>query len=75
MSLCKAIKHGKEHRKPYYKSGRFDRTCRPGGSCPYCKSSRLHKHRRAEPAPDGKGVVMHGVFEGYFEEINQGEYL
>ena len=46
MSLDKAIKSGKEHRKPYYKSERFDATCRPHGNCPYCKSNRLHKHRK-----------------------------
>ena len=42
MSLEKAIEHGKEHRKPYYKSGRFDRTCRAGGSCGYCQGNRMH---------------------------------
>lgn len=42
MSIDKAILHGKEHRKPYYHSGRFDITCRPHGSCPYCISNRSH---------------------------------
>lgn len=41
MSLNKAIEHGKEHRKPYFKSERFDPTCRPGGTCPYCQ--RRHR--------------------------------
>lgn len=41
MSLDKAIASGKEHRKPYHKSGKSDRTCRPGGSCPYCKRNRF----------------------------------
>lgn len=40
MSLDKAIEHGKEKRKKYYKSGRFDLTCRPHGSCPYCFRNR-----------------------------------
>ncbi len=44
MSLEQAIKHGKEYRKPYYKSGRFDRTCRPNGSCGYCKGNRFHSN-------------------------------
>ncbi len=50
MSLDKAIKSGKEHRKPYYKSGKFDKTCRPGGSCPWCRSNREHnlKKRKLE---------------------------
>ena len=46
MSLEKAIKSGKEHRKPYYGSKAFDRTCRPHGSCIWCKNNRLHKHKR-----------------------------
>jgi hypothetical protein len=37
MSLAKAIEHGKEHRKPYFKSERFDKSCRPHGECPWCK--------------------------------------
>lgn len=49
MSLDKAIKHGKEKRKPYYKSGKNDETCRPHGTCPWCKNNRLHKHKRSEP--------------------------
>lgn len=46
MSLEKAIKHGKEKRKPYYKSGKFDTNCRPHGSCSYCLENRCHKHKR-----------------------------
>lgn len=50
MSLDKAIEHGKEHRKPYYGSKVFDRTCRnhggngkhhSGWQCPWCKENRL----------------------------------
>lgn len=40
MSLERAIEHGKEHRKPYYRSARFDRSCRPHGGCPYCLRNR-----------------------------------
>jgi hypothetical protein len=50
VSLDKAIKHGKEHRKPYFRSGRFDRTCRPGGSCPYCRNNRKHPSERGRRA-------------------------
>jgi hypothetical protein len=49
VSLDKAIKHGKEHRKPYRNSKRFDSTCRNHGSCSYCEGNRLHKHRRRKP--------------------------
>ena len=43
MSLRKAIEHGKEHRKPYYGSKDFDRTCRNHGGCPWCEENRKHK--------------------------------
>jgi hypothetical protein len=46
MALTKAILHGKEHRKPYYKSGKSDPTCRPGGTCPYCLRNRTHATKR-----------------------------
>lgn len=50
MSLEKAIKHGKEHRKPYRKgSKRFDRSCRNHGGCPWCAAGRKHKQKRQTP--------------------------
>ncbi len=42
MAFNKDYPNRKDHRGKYYKSGRFDRTCRPGGSCPYCKNNRQH---------------------------------
>jgi len=45
MSLDKAIKSGKEHRKPYYKSKAFDSSCRNHGSCPWCECSRTRKRK------------------------------
>jgi len=36
----------RERRKPYYGSAAVDPTCRPHGSCPYCKTRRTHKHRK-----------------------------
>jgi len=50
--LDKAIEHGKEHRKPYYHSGRFDRTCRPHGGCPWCLKNRMHSTWRRMEACD-----------------------
>ena len=44
--LDKAIKSGKEHRKPYYDSRRFDRTCRNHGDCPWCQGKRAYKVAR-----------------------------
>jgi hypothetical protein len=44
MSLNKAIDHHKEHRKQYRGTKEVDVTCRNHGSCPWCRSNRLHKH-------------------------------
>ncbi len=50
MSLDKAIRHGKEHRKPFTgTSKRFDRSCRNHGSCPFCAGYRMHKFRDKHP--------------------------
>lgn len=50
MSLDKAIKHGKEKRKPYYGSKAIDCTCRPHGSCEWCRSNRLYQQLKMEEA-------------------------
>ena len=44
MSLDKAIEHGNEHRKPYYRSKNFDLSCRNHGGCPTCFGNRMHKN-------------------------------
>lgn len=41
MSLDKAIQHHKEHRKHYYGSKAFDRTCCNHGTCEVCHENRL----------------------------------
>ena len=48
MSLDKAIKHGKEHRRPYYGTKAADPWCRNHGRCWICKHSRMHKERIME---------------------------
>lgn len=50
MSLDKAIEHGKEKRKPYYRAGKYDPTCRPNGGCSWCKNNRHHKNKKKECA-------------------------
>ena len=49
MSLDKAIKHGKEKRKPYRGAEAVDSTCRNHGSCKWCESNREHKFRDKHP--------------------------
>ena len=48
MSLEKAIKHGREHRKPYYDSRRFDWSCRGKAGCAWCEGNRLFNTRKRE---------------------------
>lgn len=48
MSLYKAIKYGKEKRKPYRKAKAFAPSCRNHGGCPWCEKGRLHKHEKAK---------------------------
>lgn len=44
MALDKAIKSGKEHRKPYYKyCEQIDPSCRNHGGCPWCEANCKHK--------------------------------
>jgi hypothetical protein len=45
LSLDKAIRYGKEKRKPYRGVKLIDATCRNHGSCPYCRRNRKHKFR------------------------------
>lgn len=53
MALDKAIRYGKEYRKPYFGSKSFDRTCRNHGGCPWCEENRKYKNiKRLEKALD-----------------------
>ena len=48
MSLDKAIKYGKEKRKPYRKAKAVDKWCRNHGNCEWCKNGRLHNNKIRE---------------------------
>ena len=48
MSLDKAIKYGKEKRKPYRNGKAVDPMCRNHGGCSWCEKGRLHKHKVRE---------------------------
>ena len=48
MSLDKAIRSGKEHRKPYRGAKAVDSTCRNHGSCGWCEGNRLYSSRKRE---------------------------
>lgn len=46
MSFDKNYPNRKDHRKSFYNSKAFDRSCRNHGACPYCLDSRMHKHKK-----------------------------
>lgn len=48
MSLDKAIKYGKEKRKPYRKAKAIDKSCRNHGACTWCQDNRTYKNRKRE---------------------------
>ncbi len=61
MSLDKAIKSGKEWRKPYRKRAAFDPACQKHGigSCPACQANRQYANRkRLEAAKESEDELM-----------------
>ena len=46
--LDKAIRSGKEHRKPFYGLKEIDCSCRNHGNCPYCMGNRLYNRKKIE---------------------------
>ncbi len=74
MSLDQAIKHGKEHRKPYRRSKAIDKTCRNHGSCPYCEQNRKHKFcdkGGKEMLDDFILNVSYDAFDQEYEEMQE----
>lgn len=47
MSLDKAIKHGKEHRKPYTGAKAVSSICR-NGYCSWCNNNKFYRKRKQE---------------------------
>ena len=71
MSLDKAIKYGKEHRKPYRGAKLIDYTCRNHGACPWCTGNRTYSHKKADLISREKSVAwyeeMYGKLYSPFE--------
>lgn len=70
MALDKAIKSGKEHRKPYHGSKVFDYSCRNHGSCPYCEQNRKHKFLDLK----GEAMLDDFIMNFSYDELED-EYL
>ena len=49
MPLDKAIKSGKEKRRPYRGAKAACASCRNHGGCPYCEAGRKAKDERRKP--------------------------
>ena len=71
MSLDKAIEHGKEKRKPYYGAQAIDCTCRPHGSCEWCRSNRLYQQLKMEEASRQALEEMEDEQSGSKEDITE----
>lgn len=69
MSFDKAIKSGKEKRKPYRKSKAFDGTCRNHGSCPWCERNR--KHFDVKSRFDADDEIKNWELEQLVDEENE----
>ena len=54
MSLDKAIKYGKEHRKEYKGAKSVDKMCRNHGGCEWCLENRTHKYIKQQQKSDYK---------------------
>ena len=48
MSLDKAIKYGKEKRKPYRKAKRVDPMCRNHKGCKWCEENRKYQDNKSK---------------------------
>lgn len=76
MSLDRAIAHGRERRRRYYRSAAFDPSCRPGGDCPWCQGNRTHQARKAEAAArEALAEVPDVLAERWERSFMEPEYL
>ena len=57
MSLDKAIKSGKEHRKPYRGAKAVDASCRNRGGCEWCQGNRQYKYNKKLFGLDPKELI------------------
>ena len=66
MSFDKTYPNRKDQRADYHKSGKFDASCRPGGSCPYCQGNRKIGDKKlalkARDVMDDIREAVHTVF-------------
>ena len=66
MSLDKAIKYGKEKRKPYRKAKAIDKSCRNHGSCKWCEGNRLNKQTAMKKIAE-KEIIKFRKEDNYYD--------
>ena len=62
MSFDHYYPNRKDWRKPYYRSARWDWTCRNGGSCNYCSDRRQFANKRREPIVSKEDIALLAQF-------------
>lgn len=69
MSLDKAIKHNKEHRKPYRGAAVWDSHCRNNNYCSWCRDDRTIQDQRAREAADKQLKELEKELDLYKDSI------
>lgn len=54
MSYDKEYPNRKDWRKRYNRAGKYCRSCRPHGSCSWCRNNRLHSTKLREQSAESK---------------------
>ena len=73
MALDKAIKYGKEKRRPYKDC--LPKSCRNHGSCPFCYGNRKHKFRDKHPEIEEELEEIPWYFESGLNELSEKQEL
>lgn len=69
MSLYKAIKYGKEKRKPYRGAKSVSGSCRNHGGCSWCEGNRLHSSKVREEKYKDMEELENEVVEVFRENL------
>ena len=75
MSFDKDYPNRKDIRNPYYKNGKFDKTCRNHGSCPWCKRARLLHYIKDEENVSDQLNEYFNIEDEYPEEKDWNKYF
>lgn len=54
MGFDKRYPNRKDKRKAHHGGKAIDKSCRPGGDCPWCRGNRTYSDRRRQAEADGR---------------------